>query len=176
MNRDVQLRALRAAARVAFSLSSVAVLGCGGATSEVESPPPAGSGTATANEPEKTASNDPGGKTTTPERRPAANDPPPTPPPSSSTDKSCEKIVTEAFPTPGMYPGEKKNVSAEVTSCCEKLLSTPDAFTFANRWDCCANVETSKDAAISIACTPWGPPVPPRMIAARQRSSDRISA
>jgi hypothetical protein len=173
MQRDVQLQALRAAARVAFStlsLASIAVsfstVSCGGVTSDPAPPtggtngtatpgtePPSGTATGTS-DPNKTPSQNP-------TREPA---PTPTTPPTTPTtpSKTCEKVIADAFPTEGQYPGVKQNVSADVTSCCEKSLLESQG-TAPHRWDCCANVDQSKDQKIAMACTPWGPPVPPRM-------------
>ena len=178
MKRDVHLQALKAAARVAFSVGSFAVLGCGGATSESPtSGSPAPEGAATATDPGKTSETD---KTTPPNREPEPNNPPTTPttPTTPSTPaKGCEKVIAEAFPTEGQYPGVKQNVSAEVTSCCEKMLLEPDPQgTGAHRWDCCANVDTKNNKDLMLACTPWGPPVPPKMIARKRRMTDRLVA
>lgn len=78
--------------------------------------------------------------------------------------QSCEQLINAAFPTEGDYPGTKKNVSSEVQACCTDLLTKPGADGLgmtAHRWDCCANA--TPGANIMMACTPWGPPVPPSM-------------
>lgn len=74
---------------------------------------------------------------------------------------TCDDLVNAAFPTPGNYPGKKVTVSKEVASCCDELLESKGAMT-PHRWDCCANT-TATDEKIGMACTPWGPPVPPAM-------------
>ena len=76
---------------------------------------------------------------------------------------TCEQVVNAAFPTEGQYPGTKQNVSIEVQNCCaEHLLADNDGLG-THRWDCCANLPADAGQNISIACTPWGPPVPPSM-------------
>ena len=74
---------------------------------------------------------------------------------------TCDDIINAAFPEVGNYPGKKIKVSTNVTSCCEHQLVEKGAGT-EHRWDCCG-VVTSTDQNINIACTPWGPPVPPAM-------------
>jgi len=180
MQRDVHLQALRAAARVAFSVGSVAsfaLLGCGGTTApETPSSEPGGSTeTVTGTkDPQKTAdktgTNNPGQVTNPDREKPPAKDPPGSSSGSNPPPQSCEKVIADAFVTEGDYPGTKKNVSAEVTACCEKvLLDSQGMAPF--RWDCCANVDKEKNQDIAIACTPWGPPVPPRMIARSKRAA-----
>ncbi|MBX3186439.1 MAG: hypothetical protein KF819_05455 [Labilithrix sp.] len=78
--------------------------------------------------------------------------------------KSCEQIVDAAFPTEGDYPGVKQDVSTEVQACCVELLTKSMGMMDAHRWDCCANVDRSTASQeVNMACTPWGPPVPPAM-------------
>jgi hypothetical protein len=79
--------------------------------------------------------------------------------------RNCEGIADEAFPKESDYPGEKRNVSTKVQKCCAELL-VHGGFAGRHRWDCCANLpeHPTQDAQdLSIACTPWGPPVPPAM-------------
>ena len=77
-------------------------------------------------------------------------------------------MVAAAFPTDGNYPGVKQSVSAEVQACCVELLDDSKGSLAEHRWDCCANLPDNHPANITIACTPWGPPVPPAMRAARR--------
>ena len=74
-----------------------------------------------------------------------------------------DSAIGERVP-PGANPG---GAPAEVVACCDELLNPPPADPdaglggffwpeFPEKWACC-NV-TSNNA---IACTPWGPPVPP---------------
>ncbi len=157
MRSDVHSAALRAAAKVAFSVAFLA--GCsaeteptenGGATNDVDS-----DGT-TPGVAEQDISSKPKPKT------------PKTPKVTSTgcheQKPSCDALIAAAFPTEGNYPGTKKNVSSEVQACCTELLTKPgdDGLGMtAHRWDCCANA--TPGAKIGMACTPWGPPVPPSM-------------
>jgi hypothetical protein len=151
MRSDVHARALRAAAKVAFSVAFLG--GCSGA---------------------QTGANDPlDGENTDgvdeAELKSGCHEVPPTPAKDASAPKlSCEQVVASAFPTEGDYPGAKQNVSAAVQTCCATLLEKSQGALAAHRWDCCANLPADAGQQVSIACTPWGPPVPPRM---RRRST-----
>jgi hypothetical protein len=154
MRRDVHLAALKAATKVAFSMTLV---GCasaspgGVASDEAASttrPPAAGchsgeeSGADAAADASSGAAPDAGG----------------------TGDGSCDAVVAAAFPTPSEYPGTKQAVSAEVAACCDELLSTDQGVgghAGEHRWDCCANAAHPEN--VGMACTPWGPPVPPAM-------------
>ena len=145
MRSDVQSKALRAAAKVAFSV--VFLGGCSSVEAQDAND---------ALEPEGTSEADlksgcHGGAT-----KDAA-------PPKLS----CEQVVASAFPTEGNYPGKKKSISAEAQTCCVELLEKSQGALAAHRWDCCANLPADAGQEVGIACTPWGPPVPPRM---RRRS------
>ena len=80
---------------------------------------------------------------------------------------SCEQVLASAFPDAGDgWPSQDlTNVSKEVKDCCiaeikEKGYEAP------HRWSCCMATNWGQDAndqQVSIACTPWGPPVPPKM-------------
>ena len=50
-----------------------------------------------------------------------------------------------------------------VQTCCVELLEKSKGGLAAHRWDCCANLPADAGQNVGIACTPWGPPVPPRM-------------
>jgi hypothetical protein len=162
MKPEVHAEALRAASRVAFSLAFVA--GCGGATTSDPQP------TTGKNDP---PSNAPGGGTAAPAGSGTGTGGYDTQPPNNAA-KSCETVIASAFTKEGDYPGEKKVVSSEVQQCCEKqLLSTRGQM--AHRWDCCANVaQTNKD--VQMACTPWGPPVPPSIAWRTERLSAQRTA
>jgi hypothetical protein len=73
----------------------------------------------------------------------------------------CRAVVYAAFPVDGQYPGERKEVADEVRTCCGHLLVAPGGLE-THHWDCCANVDHESEA-VAMACTPWGPPVPPAM-------------
>jgi hypothetical protein len=83
---------------------------------------------------------------------------------------SCEDIVKDAFPTPGRYPGQAATTTNLVKQCCTELLVSKRGM-IENRWDCCANHSEPSEAdkeTLWMACTPWGPPVPPAMRRARR--------
>jgi hypothetical protein len=80
-----------------------------------------------------------------------------------STPPSCETLVNAAFPTEGDYPGTKQSVSPAVQTCCAELLVKSQGMLATHRWDCCANLPANPPEGTGIACTPWGPPVPPAM-------------
>ncbi|MBS2020066.1 MAG: hypothetical protein JST00_44815 [Deltaproteobacteria bacterium] len=149
MRSDVHQAALRAAAKVAFSMAFFTV-GCAAATDPVDE------GEALGDEPETTESDISKAK---PKASKVA-----TKGCSKKPKPSCGELVNAAFPTEGFYPGTKQNVSKEVQACCVELLTNPGDAGLgmtAHRWDCCANATPGAD--IGMACTPWGPPVPPSM-------------
>lgn len=75
----------------------------------------------------------------------------------------CEQAVNAAFPVEGDYPGQKQSVSVQVQTCCAELLAAEESWKAPHRWDCCANLPADAGQNLTIACTPWGPPVPPSM-------------
>ena len=155
MRSDVHSAALRAAAKVAFSVAFIG--GCAAQTAEGEDPATAdGAGTATYAEADlsaKKAKKNSGKATAAPGCHHAD---------ASVPKRSCDQVVNAAFPTEGDYPGVKQSVSAEVQSCCVELLGGASGLA-THRWDCCANLPADAGQQINIACTPWGPPVPPAM-------------
>lgn len=76
---------------------------------------------------------------------------------------SCEQVVAAAFPVEGDYPGTKQSVAPKVQTCCVELLEKSQGALAEHRWDCCANLPADAGQSVGIACTPWGPPVPPAM-------------
>jgi hypothetical protein len=92
--------------------------------------------------------------------------PPPAAPDPPTASRDCKDVVTKAFPEPSGYPGTKRAVFAEVASCCKEVLSKD--FRIPQRWDCCANLTGDP---MGIACTPWGPPLPPRHTSSRRRAA-----
>jgi hypothetical protein len=157
MRSDVHAAALRAAAKVAFSVAFIG--GCAAQTAEGEDPATAdGTPAATSAEADLSAKKTKK-KTDKSSALPAGchhAD-------ASAPKLSCDQVVAAAFPTEGNYPGKKENVSAEVQTCCAELLGDRDGGLTAHRWDCCANLPADPGQNIGIACTPWGPPVPPSM-------------
>ena len=154
MRSDVHTAALRAAAKVAFS---VAFLGGCSAASDAEGTDPKAPG-ADGVEPGTTESDLAAAKKKPKIAAPTTschqND-------SGAPKPSCESVVAAAFPTEGNYPGTKQAVSNDVQTCCAELLTKSGGSLAKHRWDCCANVAPGQNVA--MACTPWGPPVPPSM-------------
>lgn len=145
MNHEVHAAALRAAARLAFSVAFVA--GCSnGAADETQS----------VDSNLDKATNDNGN---------AANTDP-QPPPLTPAEIACKEVLTSAFAN---YEWQENGfpISHEATECC---LDTAMSFWGHNsefRNMCCGSYDASegpKQGQISnMACTPWGPPVPPSM-------------
>ncbi len=142
MRSDVHSKALRAAAKVAFSV--VFLGGCSAAATEDAKDPLDTEGNASADEAEL--------KSGCHKTKDAG-----------APKLSCEQVVASAFATEGNYPGTKQSVSAQVQTCCVELLEKSQGALAAHRWDCCANLPADAGQPVGIACTPWGPPVPPRM-------------
>ena len=145
MDKLTHLNALRAAARVAFG---VAVLGgCSAAVTEEET----------------VASESEINKAPCPSKADAA------PPPDAKP--SCDTVLASAFGDAGDDFGATqdppKAVSEDVKTCCHEKLTdqSAESWTFEHRWACCNAFGSwnSPDRAIAMACTPWGPPVPPAM-------------
>jgi hypothetical protein len=83
-------------------------------------------------------------------------------PVASSSAVECQVLLKETFREPSAYPGQKRDVSPRVQTCCAELLVVSEADE--HRWDCCANTpQRDTDPQVRLACTPWGPPVPPAM-------------
>jgi hypothetical protein len=137
MRTDTHAAALRAAAKVAFSIAFVS--GCASAPTETSDDQVTGDTAAQPGSSESDLSAD--------KKKPS--------------EKACEALVDAAFPTPGRYPGKKQAVSSQVQACCDEILVNTHGVT-AHRWDCCANLPPGTTNA-PISCTPWGPPVPPAM-------------
>lgn len=104
-----------------------------------------------------------------PPKTPAGGTEPPSPSASASNSTATEKpefdctaLLDKTFTTPDKYPGENKGVAPEVQRCCEKALLASEGMT-KHRWNCCANLDKHSKPNVGIACTPWGPPMPPPM-------------
>lgn len=158
MRSDVHFAALRAAAKVAFSVAFIG--GCAAQAAESdEASNPDGTEPATSAEADLSAKNKTKKKTETASALPSSchHD-------AGVPKLSCDQVVAAAFPTEGKYPGTKQSVSAEVQTCCLEVLADHDGGLPAHRWDCCANLPAGDHGeTVGIACTPWGPPVPPAM-------------
>ena len=106
------------------------------------------------------------------------------------TSKECKATLSSAFPTPGDYQYEAVAQPHDVAACCDEELVKHGAGT-PYRWDCCvaydetAPVDPGKDGKVdpwdaptgmkkhAFACTPWGPPVPPKMKRSKKPSPAR---
>lgn len=158
MHKDVHASALRAAAKVAFSMAFL-----GGCSSPARSPDGA------PGEGYDSVTSDVTDKAPAPPTASASAAPAPVPPchDAGAPKRSCKEVVASAFPDAGwVSPGEGKPVGADVKACCEELLSSGDLLDFPERWACCDAVgafQGGGDPKIAMACTPWGPPVPPAM-------------
>ena len=166
MRSDVHSAALRAAAKVAFSVAFIG--GCAAHAADADEAANAdGTQPSTTSESDLSAKKKAKNKGTTASELPSdchhedASVPP---------KLSCDQIIAAAFPGQDKYPGTKQSVSAEVQSCClEELEDRDGGLLPAHRWDCCANLPDNAGENVGIACTPWGPPVPPAMNRNRNR-------
>lgn len=177
MRSDVHFAALKAAARVAFSMSVPVVLlnGCASALEPAET---AESGITSDDELAASGS-----------KRGEANEGKDTPSSSSRADagaeepdacakadsappkQSCDATLAAAYPTPGDYQWEPVAQSSDVVACCDEELGKTNGMS-QYRWDCCVAYDPAQSsdagpntlhAKHGMACTPWGPPVPPSM-------------
>ena len=167
MRRDVHASALRSAAKVAFSVAFLG--GCSAAPAVTAGEEPAGN-------PDDvdpvTTESELGAKKGKPTKPKLAA---PTGTSCHGNDAappraSCEAVVAAAFPTEGSYPGVKQAVSSDVQACCVALLDESHGALANHRWDCCANLPDPAPQSVGIACTPWGPPVPPAMRLTKARA------
>lgn len=166
MRLDTHRAALRAAAKVAFS---VALLGCGGATSLT-----ADEGA----EPEVTSGD--GYDTTQADLRSKKR------PPRvkcdagnascssiasvSQKEACCEAVLKSTFPKGDDWQTRVADADGDVKACCQTIAEKVDrqiqggwdedagAYTWP-RTQCCSLLGWQG----SLACTPWGPPTPPAM-------------
>jgi hypothetical protein len=148
MRRDVHLAALKVATRLTTGVAfSVALMGCSSADPSSDDGQEA-----------STADDLSNALKTSKKKKQGCHEPDAAPPPALS----CKEVLDAAFPTPSNYPGTKTTtVTADVEACCDQEL-TGTSLGGDHRWDCCANI-SQKDDKIGMACTPWGPPVPPKM-------------
>jgi hypothetical protein len=169
MRNDVQLAALKAAAKVAFSMALLNA--CSSTDGTVNA------GTGTEKDTDQTESDGSGaasnpsrekkllGKKPVPSSSAAKEDSGTVPP----TPQNCQAVLAAAYPTPGDYQPDPVPQSKAVVTCCEEEL-TKNAIDSTYRWDCCVAFNAEVNPQIprdtpehGLACTPWGPPVPPSM-------------
>jgi hypothetical protein len=145
MDKLTHFAALKAAARVAFGV--VVLGGC----------------TAAATEEEAVSTESEINKAPCPSKADAGAKP--------DAKPSCENVLASAFGDAGddfsVSQEPPKAVSEDVKTCChEKLTDQSEAsWMFQHRWACCNVLGSwnSEDRSVAMACTPWGPPVPPSM-------------
>ena len=149
MDKLTHFAALKAASRVAFGI--VALAGCSEAATEEDTL--ASESNIMSKDPEKPC----------PSKQDAGTDAAPAKP-------SCENVLASAFPDGGDDFSSMQNppkVSDEVKTCCAEHLKSEDENTWQlqYRWSCCGVLDNwnNPDPSIGMACTPWGPPVPPSM-------------
>ncbi|MDF2693069.1 MAG: hypothetical protein K0S65_1452 [Labilithrix sp.] len=166
----VHAAALKAAAKVAFSMallegcSSPGALGGGAASSDDE---------AVTNE-SAIATGSPSASSPKPTRS-LGKKPCPSTEDAGPAKAGCDVTLAATFPTPGPYQWEPVAQSKEVVACCDEELAKNGAGSN-YRWDCCVafdpdanpNGQGLGSESHGLACTPWGPPVPPSMGRARR--------
>ncbi len=163
MHDDVRIAALRAASKLALG---VTFLGCS-STGDIE-----------AEQPDDQTADDAYDLKGAKKQKPKADASAPAPCNDAGADAaapSCSTLLASTFAAPAWadfhdYRWEKKPVpaySAQVKTCCEQGLGVGDNanWDFSHRWECCNLLGggTSTGEGAPIACTPWGPPVPPSM-------------
>jgi hypothetical protein len=157
MRNDVHFAALRAAAKVAFSVAFVSGCSAAGSSviegeenetteSEINTPPQTGK------KPAKTVG-----------KKPCAS--------KDAGKPSCESVLASTFGDGGAWPTGDEKISAEAKACCGELvvksMQDPTAEQSPYHWQCCSatnwGADLNVDGGVGWACTPWGPPVPPAM-------------
>jgi hypothetical protein len=188
MKLETHRAALRAAAKVAFS---VALIGCGGSTTSGTTGANEGTQPAAANGSSGGQSRQGGGQGSGSSDESTSNGDAAALVDSSRpaneagtqsclslTDLSekeacCDNVAQEALADAG-FPVHL-DASAEVTACCQvlaerqdRIWQDPDAGWDTSSWprgQCCAVLNWQG----SMACTPWGPPTPPAMKGAQRK-------
>jgi hypothetical protein len=184
MRSDVHSAALEAAAKVAFS---VALLnGCSGADalgdrSVAEDDEAISDEAAIVSSGSKRS----GSKKPSPEKLcpDASAETDATPTGTDAGQPSCDAVLAAAFPTPGDYQWKPVAQSKEVVACCDEELTKSGAMS-TYRWDCCVAYDPAStpdpqsgftNPNHGMACTPWGPPVPPSMNRARRTATQAVA-
>jgi hypothetical protein len=156
MRHDVHLAALRAAAKVAFSMALLN--GC--AAEDPTEPSTQGAASQDLTGPSGSSANDTG---------------------ADRSHANCAEILSCAFPGPDEYGTPPTPESSEVVACCDQALGGHN-IGGAHRWACCAAYDPAegKDHTGAskhvMACTPWGPPVPPSIERLRAKREQRRAA
>lgn len=149
MRSDVHAAALKAAAKVAFSVAFLG--GCSAAGVHEES----------SQDPTEGTSEDALTRAKKPAAEAGCHE-------DAALPLTCEQVVAAAFPVKDEYPGKKAPVSKAVAACCvEVLTKSQETWKLEERWNCCGALGApgvgQPNQAVGMACTPWGPPVPPAM-------------
>ncbi len=181
MNDDVRFAALRAASKLALGVTFV---GCGGvsdrdlddasyAASSAEADPASDAYDVKGRTPAKKKPKV--GGTTARACKDAGAAPAP----------SCEVLLASTFADPSWddfrdYRWEESSavpvVSARVKDCCREDLEARDGAN-EHRWECCNLLGGGQSTGPEspMACTPWGPPVPPPMRAPKARRARGVA-
>jgi hypothetical protein len=166
MNHDTHSAALRAAAKLAFSVTFLG--GCGGGLAAVDTDEAEASEYAV-NAPSDTPAEAPRADASAD----ACEDAEPTT--HDGGKASCDSVLASTFGSPawkdwnpwGWNEPTPEPVSEEVTACCKEHVGSIDLTSSETyRWECCGVLDFGRganDTNLQMACTPWGPPVPPAM-------------
>ncbi|MFO0669739.1 MAG: hypothetical protein U0235_08960 [Polyangiaceae bacterium] len=182
MDAWIKREALKAAAKVALAVTPLTA--CGAVIADEA--PSDGTATASADELAKRRGTDAGspddaGAVDAAKRRDAAvaaNDATTTV--GDASDIDCQTLLDTLSPDGGELPSPALPSTPEVKACCSRLLTEtalawePDGSVptlHGHRWDCCAAVSTDPTQPWTnefSACTPWGPPMPPKFDPTRE--------
>jgi hypothetical protein len=175
MRPDVHAAALRSAAKLVFGMASLSLVACTADPTEESS----ASDNALTN-----SKGDANGSTNNGNTGDNGNGE--TNPTNEPTTPECKATLASAFPQPSGYEWKPVPQSPDVVACCDQELTKHDAMT-KYRWDCCVAYDPAtvpagqkpKGIGFSdghgMACTPWGPPVPPSMNRMKRRLAQRIN-
>jgi hypothetical protein len=167
MNDNVRFAALRAASKLALGVTFV---GCGGATdADLDDPT---YGESAVSDTEGTDSYDVKGASKS-KKKPKVGTSKPTACQDAGAAPSCEALLASTFADPAwndfrdyrwQESGNVPVVAARVKDCCRADLESTDSLA-KFRWECCNLLGNgnSTGPGTPMACTPWGPPVPPSM-------------
>lgn len=151
MRHDVHAAALRAAAKVAFS--TLIIGGCSSPNASIgasEGELLSGETAPTTAEPPNSESADAA----------TASDH------DAAPKQDCRAVLDVAFGDAGGEWGPNTDLRKDVKACCIEELET-GTFHAPHRAPCCSSLDWGMQDGLShavmVACTPWGPPVPPPM-------------
>lgn len=94
----------------------------------------------------------------------------------------CKATLNAAFPGQDKYQWTPVKEPKDVVECCNQAFDN-NGFGAGHRWACCVSYDkvdshgqpltVSRQENHGMACTPWGPPVPPSMRRSRKMSPAR---